>query len=197
MIYATRNHAFVPAQTWVLAGPLLQIMDGQGPPRLVSLGDVTAVRLTFAPTRFEPKRYLCQLTLRNAPDLEFFNRTYVGVADFADTSTEYVAFVRALHAALSAHSPDCKFTAGVSGGRYALNCATTIFGAFMVLVAALFLIFNGLALLILLKIALMAIFFPNVFRWLARNKPRDYRADTIPQDVLPAQAPPPLPVTAA
>jgi hypothetical protein len=185
MRYLTRNNLFTPAQTWVLDGATLEIGDGRGPPRFVPLADVAAVRLEFAPTRPEPNRFRCRLTLRSGEGLEFFNRSCRGVYDIADTSAAYVGFVLALHAALAVHAPGCEFAAGATGAAYALNWAATIFVGLIVFFAALFLIFNGLAWLILLKIALLAIFAPNVFRWLARNRPRTYKPTSLPPELLP------------
>jgi hypothetical protein len=185
MRYATRNHAFVPATTWVLGEGVLQLEDDKGPPRVLALADVAQVRLEFAPSRPEPTRYRCRLTLRQGTTLDFFNRTYRGVYDFADTSTEYVTFVQALHAALVKHAPGCRFIAGATGASYALSLMATGFLVILMIIAALFLYFNGLAWLILLKVSLIAIFAPNLFRWLARNKPRVYASAAIPAEVLP------------
>jgi len=185
MRYPTRNHAFVPATTWVIDGAELRLEDDKGPPRVIALAEITEVRLEFAPTRPEPMRYRCRLTLRKGTPIEFFNRTYRGVYDFADSSEGYVAFVRALHEALVAHSPGCRFVAGATGVGYALNLVATVFLVVLMVGAALFLYFNGLAWLILLKLSLIAIFAPNLFRWLARNKPRVYAFAAIPAEVLP------------
>lgn len=185
MRYATRNHAFMPVQTWVLDGPVLRIDEDTGPSRVVPLTGVATVRLAFAPTRPEPGRYRCQLVLRDAQVLEFFNRTYRGVYDFADTSSQYVAFVRAVHAALSQHAPGCRFAAGSTGAAYALNWTVTLLMGLVLGVAALFLLVNGLILLVLLKIALIAVYAPSVFRWLARNRPQAYAPNAIPPTVLP------------
>ncbi len=185
MRYATRNDAFSPAKVWVLEGATLRFDDGTPAPPELTLANVKEVRLTFAPTRPEPNRFRCRLAWRSGQTHEFFNRTCRGVYDFADTSPEYVAFVRALHGALAQHAPGCRFTAGATGAAYAMNWGAMIFVGFMVLIAALFLIFNGLAWLIVLKIALLAIFAPSAFRWLARNKPRSYPPGEIPSNLLP------------
>lgn len=183
--YATRNDAFSPATTWAVDGVWLRVQDEQGPPRLIALADVAEVRVEFAPTRAEPNRFRCALRVSGAGRLFFFNRTYAGLGDFRDTSAAYAAFLLILHAALARHAPACRFTAGATPARYTASVVATAFAALMVVVAALFLIFNGLAWVILLKLALLAIFLPNVFRWLARNRPRAYAPAAIPPDVLP------------
>lgn len=128
----TRNHAFVPATVGVLDGGLLRLANDKGPPRTVPLAEVAEVRLSFAPTRPEPRRYRCRLTLRSGVTLKFFNRTYRGVYDFSDTSAAYVAFVQALHAAIVQYAPDCRFAAGADSGAYALNWAAMVFVGLMI-----------------------------------------------------------------
>lgn len=188
MLYATRNHAFAPPTTWVLDDASLRIEDDRkdgAAPRFVSLADVTAVRLEFAPTRAEPNRYRCRLTLRDGDTLSFFNRTYVGLYNFPETNPAYVAFVQALHRALARHAPHCRFSAGASAGAYALSLVASVFVALLVATAAVLLFFHGLEWLILLKLAVLAFFLPNVLRWLGRNKPRSYTHSAIPPEVLP------------
>lgn len=183
--YATRNDAFSPATTWAIEGIWLRVQDEAGPPRLIALADVAELQLEFAPTRMEPNRFRCALRARGAGPLFWFNRTYAGLADFRDTSAAYAAFVRALHAALARHAPECRFVAGATAARYVASVIAAGLAGLVVVGAALFLVFNGLAWLILLKLALMAIFLPNVVRWLARNRPRAYAPDAIPPGVLP------------
>jgi hypothetical protein len=183
--YATRNDAFSPPTTWTIDGAHLRLADDQPAPRVVALADAVELRLEFAPTRMEPDRFRCALRVRGAGHFVCFNRTYAGLGDFRDTSAEYAAFVRALHAAIARHAPACRFAAGATPARYTASVAATAFVALVAGVAALFLVFNGLAWLILLKLALMAIFLPNVLRWLARNRPRAYAPGAIPREVLP------------
>lgn len=185
MRYLTRPHAGAPEQTWALAGPLICVGDGRGLPQAVPLAEVIALRLDYAPTRPEPDRYRCTLTRREGGELVFFNRTVPGALDFTDTSADYVAFVRALHAVLARESPQCRFLGGATPGAYALNWAATLLTAGVVLVASLFLAFNGLAWLILLKLGLLAIFAPNLFHGLARNRPCAYDPAAIPPRLLP------------
>lgn len=185
MHYATRNHAFLPAQTWVLDEANIRIEDDKGPPRVVPLAAMVEVRLAFAPTRPERERYRCQLVLRNAEVLEFFNRTYRGVYDFADTSAEYSEFVRALHAALGQHAPGCRFLAGSSGAGYAFNLLVLGFVVLVVAGAFVYFVVVGLVWIALIKVLLVLFYTPTAIRWAQRNKPRTYPPDAIPSDMLP------------
>ncbi|MBP9912143.1 MAG: hypothetical protein KBF26_01925 [Opitutaceae bacterium] len=187
MRYATRNHAFVPATTWVLDGALLRLEDDKGPPRSVALAEVAEVRLTFAPTRPEPKRYRCRLTLRSGGVWEFFNRTYRGVYDFADTSAAYGEFVRALHGALAREAPACRFVAGSSLAAYWFNTGVLVMVGAVLLAAMVFFFTTGMLWVVLIKVLLILVYVPTAIGWLRRNKPRCHTAGSIPPDLLPKQ----------
>lgn len=183
--YATRNNALTPTVVWKLRGDRLRREDGKGPPREVALEDVQAVQLEYAPTRPERNRYRCRITLRNATRLELYNRTYRGVYDFDDTSAAYVEFVQALHAALSKHSPGCRFVSGASAASYAVNVGVLALVVAVLLGALAFFALAGMLWVVLIKILLIVFYLPSAIKWVQRNKPKGYRADAIPADVLP------------
>ena len=183
--YATRNNALTPAVVWKLRGDRLLREDGKGPPRAVTLGDVKAVQMEFAPTRPERNRYRCRITLSNATRLELLNRTYRGVYDFADTSTEYNEFMRALHAGLARHSPGCQFVAGASGASYAVNIAVLLLVLAVVIGAIGFFLVAGMLWVVLIKMVLIVFYLPSAIKWVKSNKPKQYRPSAIPKDMLP------------
>jgi len=184
--YETRNHAFAPATVWVLDGAFLRIKDDKGPPRTIALNTVVEVRLEYAPTRPEPNRYRCRLVLWGGVAVEFFNRTYRGVMDFADTSVEYGTFVRALLAALARHNPTCRFLAGASEGTYVLNVAILVLLAVVLVGALVFFLTVGLLWVALLKVLLIVYYLPTALKWAKRNRPRGFLSDAIPPNLLPA-----------
>lgn len=185
MLYRTRNDAFSPAQTFELK-PQGVVLGSTGKTTFeIPFQDIARVELAFAPTRPERNRYRCGLTLRGGETIEFFNRTFRGIHDFQDTSAEYVAFVRALHEAVAAHHPACRFAAGVSGGRYALNMAALGFAALVLAVALVCFLLIGLVWVAAVKLLLIAFFTPASLRWLKRNKPRTYDPRAIPSELLP------------
>lgn len=185
MRYATRNNALEPAVTWVLDDAVLRLEDGNAPPREIPLREIAGIELTFSPTRFEPNRFLCRLRLNGGGQREFFNRTYRGIADFQDTSAEYTTFVRQLHEALARHHPGCRFAAGVSGARYALNVAALILAGVVLLGALMFFVLVGLVWVALIKLVLVVFYTPAALRWLKRNHMRTYDPLAIPKELLP------------
>lgn len=202
--YATRNNAFVPARTYVVAGDQLLIEMTGFASNLVPMHEISEVNLAFAPTRPERNRYRC--TLRTTKQkIVFFNRTYRGIYDFPQTNPEYVAFVRALHGALLLHNPSCRFTAGSSVAVYALNIAILIFVFAMLVLLGVFLFTIGLTAIVVVKVLIILFYIPTALRWAKKNRPRKYDPRTIPDDLLPAfpaseaiestavASPPPLP----
>lgn len=185
MRYATRNHAFAKETTWVLDGDTLRVEDGAGPPRMMALRDIASVRLEFSPTRFERNRFRCRLKPRNGAALEFFNWRYAGLANFPDTSAEYVPFVRELVAALLRHAPGCRFQGGVTWLSYTLNLLLTGFVLVCLALVSLFLYQNSLSWLIGLKVLILIFYVPTLVYWLKRNRPRTFVPPTIPDELLP------------
>ena len=189
MRYPTRNHALVPAVTWVLDGAIVRLEDGQGPPREVALAQVRALRLDFAPTRPERNRFRCRLVLASGETLTFFNRTYAGLNDFRDTSAAYAAFVTALVSALRRHAPGCRYRAGTGVAVYALNLLATgfIFCCFGAI--AWFLYRINLTWMLVLKILILIFYVPALLYWVVRNRPRAFDPTAIPPDLLPGVSP--------
>ena len=183
--YITRNHAFAETATWSLRAGALVIEEVNQPVRRIDLKKVKSLRLEFAPTRPEPNRFRCRITVSGGKVWDFFNRTYRGVYDFADTSAAYVEFLRALHGQLARHAPGCQFMAGASAGSYALNMGILIFVALVVVGALAFFLTVGLVWIAVIKVALMAFYTPVAIRWAKRNRPRSYAASDIPANVLP------------
>jgi hypothetical protein len=192
MRYPTRNHAFAPPVTWVIEEPWLRVEEERTPavpPRMIALGDIVQVRLEYAPTRPERNRFRCRLTLRTGETLEFFNRRYRGVYQFEETSADYVRFVRGLHDALAAGealAPGRRYCAGSGAAAYAANVLATGFVFLCFGAIAWFLARVNLTWMIGIKILLILFYLPALLRWVARNRPRMYRPEAIPSDLLPA-----------
>ncbi len=196
--YTTKNNALTSSQTWVLDGASLRVENlTGGSPRVVPLSSIRSLRLDYAPSRPERNRYRCTLLATGFFGLEFYNRTYKAPFVFNDTSPEYVAFVRALHAALIAHAPRCRYHAGAGWGSYVLNLLVTVWIALCFAAISWFLSRVNLTWMIAIKIALLLFYMPALVHWVHRNRPREYEPESIPPDVLPVvpamAGPPPLP----
>ncbi|WP_221029306.1 hypothetical protein [Actomonas aquatica] len=183
--YATRNDGLSPACVWVIAaGALQQIVDGQVK-RVVALSEVTEVRLDYAPTRVEANRYRCQLRLRSGVGITFFNRRFESFGRFADTSPAYRDFLDTLLAALRDVAPQCRFVTGVGSALYFVNVLAFAVGVLAVVGVLIFSLVVGLWALVILKALLIAFYVPRAWRWLRRNRERDFDPRDVPTAVVP------------
>ncbi len=185
MQYQTRNNAFRAEEIWRLAPPNLLLGPADGVGRSFALADVVEFRLTFAPTRVEPNRYRCELRLVDGASLEFFNRCYVALGEFRETSAEYTDFVFALHDALRSHAPACRFSAGSGRVRWLVNLASLLFAGAVLIGAVFFLFTGGWWWLLFAKLTVLGLFLPLAGRWIQLNRPRSHRWEQIPPEVLP------------
>ena len=86
---------------------------------------------------------------------------------------------------IALHQPRCPLLAGVSYLRWWLN-VLFLGVTFLGLLALLIVLWAFISWLVLVKVLLIAIYVPLVFRWARNNRPRAFRASDIPPQVLPA-----------
>ncbi len=149
------------------------------------LRDITTVNLRFDPTRFSRERYKIVLHNKSGKKLTLSNMSYAGVGDFESRSPAYKTFVRALHAALAQATPSPRFFGGVSQTAYVFYWLLTILTGVLVIVASFAFIAVGLSLLIIVKLLLIAFYFPTLIAFMKRAKPFKYQPDHIPKNLLP------------
>lgn len=191
--YSTRNDVFSKPMTVSVDGAQLRIETEGAPPRSVPLATIATLRLSFAPTRAESRRYRCEFATDTGERWAFFNRSYRGVYDFEDTSASYVDFVRELHAALRLHSRQCRFESGVGGVRYLFNVVAVGFLALVLIGATVFFVFVGVLWVLLIKILLLVLVLPTAWNWFRRNQPRHIEGPSVPSNVLPLPTTTPAP----
>jgi hypothetical protein len=150
------------------------------------------VTLDFRPTRADRNCFRCRLTLRTGLRIEILNRTWRGPMNFADTSADYVAFVRAVIAAVAVHAPSCEYRAGTSWVHYVLNVFATGYIGVCFTAIAYFLSRVGLTWMVAIKVLLILFYVPALIYWLVRNRPRRFTPHRIPPHVLPASAATPV-----
>ncbi|MCC6406950.1 MAG: hypothetical protein IT453_07280 [Planctomycetes bacterium] len=182
--YATRNHAFVPACTWVLDGASVVVESTEGADRF-ELADLVELRLLYAPTRAELARFECRLRTRDGRKWTFTSRTYRGLLDFAPTPVEYVGFVRALVTAAAARAPGCRFRAGARTGSFVFNLGCTVAALVLLVVAVLLFAAIGGGATVVIKLGLIVVLLPFAILWVKRNRPREFDPSAIPDELLP------------
>jgi hypothetical protein len=147
--------------------------------------DVREIRLSFDPTRFDQRRYRCDLRMKDGRKTTLFSTTYVGVGDFADCAASYVPLVRGLVARVAGANPGCRFRAGRGRVAYFVQHAF-LFVAFAALVFVLFAFGgSGLSDLVWLKLAIVASYIPVMASYTRKNWPRRFMGAAVPEDVLP------------
>ncbi|MEP1207856.1 MAG: hypothetical protein ABJM29_00035 [Rhizobiaceae bacterium] len=176
-----------PASLVVTDGRLIAQEEGKQD-ACWNLSDITQVNLRYDPTRFCRNRFRMMLQNTAGNGLTVSNVSFKGFADFDDQSDTYRQFVSTLHAALLAQGAQTRFLGGLSRTSYWLHWILTGVAAIAVVMASLAFFALGLSWLILIKVALIAFYFPTLLAFMRRSRPTNYAADAIPERLLPSPA---------
>lgn len=170
---------------WELADDALVVTRGGAQHRL-PYGEIARLTLRFAPTRQKPRRYTAEVRTRSGAAFAIDSCSFEGLGQFEDRSFKYALLVRGLglrlrDAAAANPAQAAEVVGGVSLLRYA---AALLIGGFVALVVLLTL-FAGGPLIVLVKLALIAVATPRLIRWLRHNRPRkgtftDFPSGTVP-----------------
>ena len=186
--YRLRASAFVKPRTYRLTEDALAWEEDGQKPDGVPYGEISEVRLAFAPTRVATNRYRAQIIFRQGGMAELFNMDYRGFADFAEHNAEYVAFLTELHRRLAERGKAVVFRQGNSVGAYIGNVALTVF-IFMAIAVAFVMLFSwGGPWVAVAKLAIVLFFVPVLIRYIRRAKPATYDPLALPADALPQPA---------
>jgi hypothetical protein len=184
-VYRLRANAFVKPRSYRLSEDALTWEEDGGKSGGVRYDGIAEVRLAFAPTRIATNRYRAQIVLKAGGTIELFNVDCRGLADFADLSGEYIAFVTELHKRLAVHGRRVIFRQGNSVAGFVGNVAMTIF-VFVMIAAAFLLLFSwGGPLVAVVKLAILLFFVPLLVRYIRRARPGTYDPLALPAAVLP------------
>ena len=182
--HAVRVSALEKECTWKLDGDTLRVSSEERPPYSIPLAEISTLRLSFDPTRFQTNRFRCHLYNANGKCGMIQNENYKGIADFEDRSTSYVAFVRALIPRIASMNPRCVFKTGTSNLNWWAQ-AIFLFFIFSLLLLVMFMLYTAIGPLVIVKLIIIAFFVPVAIRWFLRNKPKSFPADEIPPGLLP------------
>lgn len=191
--YTVRANAFTPAKTYRLTSDGLTIAaEGDETPRTIRWGEIVAVDLVYAATRYAGNRRLCRLQLRNGAREELVSCSYEGFAKFRDQATAFNAFVRALHEALVTHGNAVRFgreaSAWARHGRLAVAAGLTL----AVLGLAVAMSLHGVARgWLVVKLFVLVAMLPPLLRWAGQSRGGRYDPCAIPAERLPEEQAPP------
>ncbi len=170
----------------VIEDDLLIAREDGKPDSKWKLNDIKQVNLRYDPTRFCRNRFKMLLQNSSGKGLTVSNISFKGFADFDDQSDTFRRFVGALHEALLAEGAETRFLGGMSKLSYVLHWVLTGFAAIAAILAGLAFFALGLSWLILIKVGLIAFYFPTLLAFMRRGKRSSYEADAIPDRLLPA-----------
>jgi hypothetical protein len=182
--YRSRHDVLEQARTFRLGEAGLLIADDAGPPAVLAYAEIRQVRLRFFPTRVQTNRFEC---LVDAPGrtLKFSNEFYRGIASFDDQSASYRKFVTALCRRVAAANPRATFLTGRDGWVLGLEWSFLLLMA-LLLGWILWITDSPLGWLIWVKLGLIVVFLPTLWRYFKRSRATRFDPQAIPEDVLPA-----------
>jgi hypothetical protein len=190
--YITRANALEYEAIWRLGADALELTGGPtaGPDVTMRFPykDVCELRLSFAPTRFDPRRYRCEVRMRSGQRVAIMSTHYAGVGNFEDRAAGYVPFVRGLVARVASANPAARFRSGKRPLFYLLEHAFLLL--MLVLLVLVLGLVGGAALshLVLVKLGILLFYIPLMILYTRKNWPRRFDPRDIPGDVLPEPA---------
>lgn len=151
--------------------------------------DVERVRLSFRPTGMQPSRFVTEIWAAGAPKLTVMSSSWKSMVVQERLDSHYAAFVTELHRRLAQAQSRARFEQGTNPLRYWPGLA--VFVAVSFALAAL--IARGVQ-AHTVSGALFVAGFLALFLWrggdyFRRNRPRLYRADALPPELLPELLP--------
>jgi hypothetical protein len=183
--HSVRRSMLEPDRTWRVADGALRWDDAAGGGE-IPLERVEQVRLAWEASRVDLNRYACHVQGAGR-DVVIVSTHWAGFGRFDDRRTTYAALVRALVVATAPARPDARFRCGASGLMYALNVIVGAAGVSL-LAVVMMVIPVPLDPFLVLRFGLLAVLIPLAALWAWRNRPRTFRADAIPDAVLPRVA---------
>lgn len=146
---------------------------------------ITRLSLRFAPTKLKKHRYTVCVTHQNGASAEIDNMSFRGLGDFEDLSFKYAILVHGLSQKLAAAGAPCEVHGGVSWLWYLLTLGLSA----IILMVLLMIVLLGGPILILIKVLLIALYIPTMYRWLKHNRPRQGTLTLLPDGTVPPLIP--------
>jgi hypothetical protein len=148
-------------------------------------GDITMVRLLYKPRNTTNEGYQAKLYRKDRRTVGLTNLTWKSLVDLDRQDADYATFVKTLIQRIATANPNVVLEAGMP--RW-LHILTAVAGG----IAMIALVLVGIAALrqggwpmALMTVAIGAYFVWWTWRYLGRNRPRRFRPDAIPPDVMP------------
>lgn len=151
----------------------------------VAYAMIARVRVGYRFTNFMGHRYTTEIFPRDGGRMQIASVSARGMLDSANQGAAYRAFIAELHRRIANAQGECRFEAGMAVWRFWPSVAITLAmagGLVYVLVRGM----SGDQILTsLIVIAAGGLFVWQMGKMVLANRPRSYRSDAIPADVLP------------
>lgn len=151
----------------------------------VSYPMIRHIRLSYKPTNMASSRFITEIWPLNSAKIPIHSVSARSLIDMADQGDDYVRFLRELHRRVEAADANCVYEAGLPAWRWWPSVIVAV-AAFLLVV------YIAVQALIAAHYALTGIivliggwFLWQIWHIVVRNRPRNYRYDEIPEDVLP------------
>ena len=146
---------------------------------------IRRIRLGYKPTNMANSRFIAEIWPLNAPKLTMQSVSARNVIDVTDHRAEYVRFLTELHRRTEAAKANCVYEAGFPAWRWwpSLILGVLTVGALLYVLGQS--LFSGQFLLTGILSGIGLWFLWQIWNIVTRNRPRIYRPDAIPEDVLP------------
>ncbi len=146
---------------------------------------IERLRLSYRPTNMSMRRYIMEIWPRGGLKVEVASVSFLANLEVRDQSAEYRNFVQVLHRKIVESRGECEFVAGFPAWRWWPLAGIGAVSAVAGVVALFYAIVSGQLLGALLLIGLGSFFLWQIWAMVARNRPRIYSPDSIPEYVLP------------
>jgi hypothetical protein len=147
--------------------------------------DIELVRLLYKPRNTTNEGYQTKLYRKDWRTVGLTNLTWKSLVDLDRQDADYAVFVRALIARIAAANPGVVLEAGMPRWLYTLTAAAGGIAMIALVLVGIAALRQGGWPMALMTVAIGAYFVWWTWRYLGRNRPRRFRPDAIPADVMP------------
>jgi len=147
--------------------------------------NVQAVRLAFAPGRFQTSRFLLELQGTRS-ELVLSNMHFAGIGNFEDRSETFLPLVRTVVAGIAAANPAARFSAAERPVYYCLMLGFNAFafGMLALLLLTLPIVPGNISASVIIKGAVILFTLPLLFSWAVHARPRRFNPTSDLEKVL-------------
>jgi len=170
--------------SFVIMGDKLTVDSGRKVHE-VQLGAVDTVRMTYEPGRLAQKSFRTKVIMKDGKSFTFNSLNWKSFVEAQELTQEYRAFVQALCEAIARANPQARFVAGKPFGLWLPSSALAVAS----LLAMAYLIWQALQ-MGATGVALIGALLGVVGVWqiepmIRLNKPRPFRSEALPEEMLP------------